>query len=555
MPTPFVDNVLNGQLTQASQPNQYGEPIQALESGQAFYQVATGVTNAYEVLFPPPRVVGAYTPGLLVNFLAHAVNTQAATLKVNGLPPKPITKKGGNALEGGEISANQVVSVIYDGTQFQLVGSEGGGVTSFIGRTGAVVPEPGDYDLASLDGVASATQGGTGHDEYESGDLLVAADASSLEPLAQGAEGQILTADGSQPLGLNWAAPPPIAPPPYFRFAYSVDVPEAVYGTYSLTVCADSEPPVLAVIGLVHEPPPRDGKVYFFYRMNNRWRPVPQAGIGVETVGAAFYKVKGPVNTNPNRMLYVPAGGPGPGRGRFWISSETNEYIRVVNPANLTYDDFPLDAADAVVGPMVLSADGEHVFAISGNGTRVIRINTSTVTVEATNSGWTNLTNLCVQTDGGVTGRVWVTRTGTGNDVLQWLDASTLVPTNTGWNPTYTLGPLVYLPELETLFVSAQNDEKPFSLVQANAPYTALLTDDVDSFGMRAIRVAYLPQVGMVARPDRVFPVGIDRATGTIVSRNRAGDLLSDVLYEPTFREFYVGGGNRPAGGQFIVGI
>lgn len=540
MPTPFANNLLDGQLTQASQPNQYGGPIQSLESGQSYYQVASGRTNAYEVLFPPPLVVTDYTPGMIVNFLAHELNTQSATLKVNGLPPQLIVKNGGDPLDGGEISANQIVSVIHDGTQFQLVGGEGGGVTSFIGRTGTVLPQPGDYDVAGFEGTASAAQGGTGHNEFETGDLLVANGGTELARLPAGGPGEILTADNGQPLKARWATPPSLAPPPYLRGAYPLQVPTAGYGTYGMAVCTESDPPILAVIGVIHAPPPRQSRIYFFYRVNHRWRPVPKSGIGVEKVGGELYSISGPLNTNPSRVVYVSSGGTGPGRGKFWIGSETNEYIRVVNPANLSYDDYQLHPDEAVLGSMAVSPDGEHVFAIAGNGTRLIRLNTDSVTVEADRPGFTNLTNLCLQTDNGITSRVWVTRTGGGSDVLQWLDAGTLVPTTTGWAPTYTPGALVYIPELGIVLVSAQNDQRFFSLIEAADPYDVLMTHQVGDFGMRGLRLAYVPSVGLVARPDVGSLLGIDRATGSSMAKLQAG-ILIDILYEPTYREFYVG--------------
>jgi len=544
VPTPFANNLINGQLTQASQLNQYGAAVQALESGQSFYQVATGVANAYEVLFPPPLVISAYAPGMIVNFLSPAVNTGPASLQVNGLPPQPIVKNGGEVLGGGEISANQVVAVIHDGTRFHLVGSASG-VTSFNSRTDAVLPQPGDYAMAGLPGTAATVQGGTDHGFFEAGELLVANAEANLERLPAGTEGQLLTADVGQPSGLSWAAPPALAPPAYLKPAYMVQVPDAAYGTIELTTCTETDPPILALIGVLHAPPPRNAALYFFYRMNNRWRPISTAGIGVETVRAQLYSMKGPLNTNPSRVVYVPSGGSGPGRGKFWVGSETNEYIRLVNPADLTYEDVQLHPDDAVLGQLVYSPDLNRVFAIAGNGTRVLRIEADTVTVEAASSGWTNLASLALQVDGGVTGRAWVTRTGGGNAVLQWVDATTLAATNTGWAPSYTLGPLVYVPELAVVFVSGgpADGNIPFSLVQATAPYSALLTKGLDF--ARGYRLAYVPGVGMVARGDLFNVWGLDRATGATVAKvatnNWGAGTSTGLTYEPAYREFLMG--------------
>ena len=72
-----------------------------------------------------------YFPGQVFQFVAALGNTGAATLTVtNGantaLATANITKKGTIPLISGDILAGAVVSVTYDGTQFQLSGSGGG---------------------------------------------------------------------------------------------------------------------------------------------------------------------------------------------------------------------------------------------------------------------------------------------------------------------------------------------------------------------------------------------------------------------------------------------
>jgi len=496
---------------------------------------------------------------MLVNFLADATNTGASTLQVNALSPQSIVKNGGDPLDGDEIHADQVVSVIHDGMRFHLVGAGGGasaGVTSFNGRTGAVLPQSGDYGMADLTGVASVPQGGTGHDEYQRGDLLVASGTTSLERLPVGLDGQVLTVDSSQPTGVKWSAPPDIVPPPFLRPAYAVILGdgtpsgETSNGTLNPTACPESDPPVLGIIGNAYT------RVYFYFRQNNRWRPVGAGGIGVETAGSAMFSLRGPLDTNPSWLLYVPQGGTGPGRGKFWVASQSNKYIRVVDPADLSFQDYPLDDDDAVVGPMVFSADTNRVFAISGNRTRIVKINADDVTVDAASSGWTSLSNLCLQSDSGVTDKVWVSRTLTSGALLHWLDPGTLAATSTGWSPGYNLGAMVYMPELEALFVSGTNGNSQFSILEASSPYTVLLASSTGE-GCRCARLAYLPEVGMVVRADDGTVWGIDRATGSRVAGVNhqewgQGSNIHDVTFEPAFREFYLGHANGP---HLYVGI
>src|SRR5882724_6796057 len=50
-------------------------------------------------------------------------------------------------------------------------------------------------------------QGGTGQSSYVKGDLLVATNAATLSRVAVGTDGQVLTADPTQPSGVKWASP------------------------------------------------------------------------------------------------------------------------------------------------------------------------------------------------------------------------------------------------------------------------------------------------------------------------------------------------------------
>ncbi len=85
------------------------------------YAVDSVGTDAYAVTVQ--SALGALYAGMRVTFQAGTANTGAATLAVNGLTAKAITKYGTTALATGDILANQVIEVVYDGTQFQMVSS------------------------------------------------------------------------------------------------------------------------------------------------------------------------------------------------------------------------------------------------------------------------------------------------------------------------------------------------------------------------------------------------------------------------------------------------
>lgn len=65
--------------------------------------------------------LAAYAAGQIFRFVSAGANTTAVTLNINSIGAKAVTKNGTTALVAGDISNGAVVSVVYDGTQFQLV--------------------------------------------------------------------------------------------------------------------------------------------------------------------------------------------------------------------------------------------------------------------------------------------------------------------------------------------------------------------------------------------------------------------------------------------------
>jgi hypothetical protein len=86
------------------------------------YAADTSSTDAYKMV-----LAGAHTlvAGLEVTFKAVTANTDGATLAINALTAKALTKAtvGGvnTVLATGDIIAGQIVKAVYDGTQFQVI--------------------------------------------------------------------------------------------------------------------------------------------------------------------------------------------------------------------------------------------------------------------------------------------------------------------------------------------------------------------------------------------------------------------------------------------------
>lgn len=81
----------------------------------------SGSANAYAVTCTPAPA--AYETGMRIKFKATNANTGASTVNVNGLGTKTIKRYGTTDLSSGDIQANQIITVEYDGTNFLLVGS------------------------------------------------------------------------------------------------------------------------------------------------------------------------------------------------------------------------------------------------------------------------------------------------------------------------------------------------------------------------------------------------------------------------------------------------
>ena len=81
------------------------------------YSTLTGGTADIITLTVSPAIP-AYTEGQSFTFKSTGANTTSVTVAVNALPVKAITKKGNIALAPGDIPANAIVQITYDGTQF-----------------------------------------------------------------------------------------------------------------------------------------------------------------------------------------------------------------------------------------------------------------------------------------------------------------------------------------------------------------------------------------------------------------------------------------------------
>lgn len=94
-------------------------------TSHVYYSDDTGTANEKVVAIAP--VPTAYKKGLAVAFTNLVQNTGAVTINVNGLGPKSVLKSNGSAFTSGNLKANSIYTVRYNGTSFILQGEGGGG--------------------------------------------------------------------------------------------------------------------------------------------------------------------------------------------------------------------------------------------------------------------------------------------------------------------------------------------------------------------------------------------------------------------------------------------
>lgn len=109
-------NVANGTAR-----NDYGALGQVQDGIVSYLGTTGGTTTAFTVTATP--TITTLTTGAHYRFKANAANTGASTLKIDGTAATTMQRQG-TALVGGEFKANDIVEVVYDGTNFQITNLE-----------------------------------------------------------------------------------------------------------------------------------------------------------------------------------------------------------------------------------------------------------------------------------------------------------------------------------------------------------------------------------------------------------------------------------------------
>jgi len=98
--------------------------VKDVQNGSLVTLSAVAGTNT--ITATAPLSVASYVAGQSFRFVAANANTNTVTINLNSLGAKAITKFGTTPLNAGDIPANSINEIVYDGTQFQLVGARQG---------------------------------------------------------------------------------------------------------------------------------------------------------------------------------------------------------------------------------------------------------------------------------------------------------------------------------------------------------------------------------------------------------------------------------------------
>jgi len=89
-----------------------------IQSGSLLYCNASGFDSIILTVNPPPT---QYKPGMMLNFKVINNNTGKVRVNLNGLGYKEVLKNINTSLELGDFKIGQMVSIIYDGSSFQII--------------------------------------------------------------------------------------------------------------------------------------------------------------------------------------------------------------------------------------------------------------------------------------------------------------------------------------------------------------------------------------------------------------------------------------------------
>ncbi|NBW14203.1 MAG: hypothetical protein EBR82_40010, partial [Caulobacteraceae bacterium] len=155
----------------------------------------TGSSNAY--VLSSGLSLTAYATGLTLRIIPNFTNSGAATINVDGLGTKAITKLGATAVASGDITSGRIYTLSYDGTQFQIV--EINAIDPTLSTIAALTPTTDQMiyftgsDTAAVTGVNASARTALASMTAAGSAMATAANASAQAALLTGLTGAINT--------------------------------------------------------------------------------------------------------------------------------------------------------------------------------------------------------------------------------------------------------------------------------------------------------------------------------------------------------------------------
>lgn len=155
----------------------------------------SNVTGTNTIAATATPTLTAYAAGQTYSFVAANSNTAAATLSIDGLTAKSITKNGSATLSAGDIQAGKLTWVEYDGTTFQLINNivYNGSVFGSTMTDVTIV----NGTVTSMASPVPVAAGGTGAASLTSKSVLVGNGTSAVTGVAPGTSGNVLLSNGT----------------------------------------------------------------------------------------------------------------------------------------------------------------------------------------------------------------------------------------------------------------------------------------------------------------------------------------------------------------------
>lgn len=159
--------------------------LPAINDPYSINSLLGSVTGTNTIAATATPAVTAYATGATYSFVAVNTNTGAATLSIDGLAAKSITKNGSVALTAGDIQAGKLTWVEYDGTTFQLLNNiiYGGSITN--------------GTINSLTAPMSVANGGTGVATIAANSVVLGNGVAAVQTVAPSTSGNVLVSDGT----------------------------------------------------------------------------------------------------------------------------------------------------------------------------------------------------------------------------------------------------------------------------------------------------------------------------------------------------------------------